>query len=111
MAHELPERDWKYLRSIQKDLLNDLCWRINQKAAGIVSSKTESEHDKYLKLYRHIEASNNIIAECFDDWSRSKLWLRLISMCNHKLLSAEHIMHLSEECRVRLEILYSNDCE
>ena len=108
MAHELPERDWKYLRSIQKDLLDELCWRVNQKAAAIVSSKTETDHDKYLKLFKHIEASDRIIAECFDDWSRSKLWLRLISLRNHKLLSEEQIANLSEECRIRLEFIYSN---
>ena len=102
MTGSIPEKDWKYLRSIEAELLSELCRRINQGAVEIVRSKSGSEHEKYLKLYRHIEASDRIIADCFNDWRRSNLWLKLPLLRRHKLLTDERISNLSDETRERL---------
>jgi hypothetical protein len=50
----MPEIDWKYLRSIQAELLASLCKRINRKAMEILGSREMSERDKYKALYGHI---------------------------------------------------------
>lgn len=42
MTNSIPEKDWKYLRSIEKELLSELCRTINQKAAAIVHSGTSA---------------------------------------------------------------------
>jgi hypothetical protein len=102
MPNSIAEKDWKYLRSIEKELLSDLCRTINQKAAEIVHSGSGSEHDKYLLLYKHIKDSDAIVAECFNDWRRSNLLFKLPLLHRHKILQDEHIHNLTPETRERL---------
>ena len=96
MSGVLPEKDWKYLRSIEKELLSDLCGRINRSAVEIVQSAAGSEHEKYLALYKHIKASDRIVADCFNDWRRSNLDFKLRLLQLHNLLTGEHLLNLSE---------------
>jgi hypothetical protein len=99
MTGTLPERDWKYLRSIEKELLDELCRRINQRAVEIVQSETGTGHEKYQMLYKHIEASDRIVGDCFDDWRRSTLTMKLLFLSRHKLLASEQMSKLSDEAR------------
>lgn len=98
----IPERDWKHLRSIEKELLAELCGRINRKALEILQTQEVGEYERYLLLYRHIEKSDKIVADCFNDWRRSTIMLKLLLLRKHKLLSAEITAKLSEETRERL---------
>jgi hypothetical protein len=102
MPNSIAEKDWKYLRSVEKDLLSELCRTINQKAAEIVHSGTGSEYDKYLLLFKHIKDSDAIVAECFDDWRRSNLLFKLPHLLRHKVLRDEHLLNLTAETRERL---------
>lgn len=103
MSGSLPERDWKYLRSIEQELLSGLCKKINQRTAQLLNSEFESEHKKYLALYKHIEASDKIVADCFNDWRRSNLWLKVPLLRRHKILKDEHIANLSDAARELLD--------
>jgi len=103
MSGSLPEKDWKYLRSIEQELLSELCRKINQKASQVLNSEFESEHKKYLALYKHIEASDKIVADCFNDWRRSNLWFKLPLLRQHDLLKDEHIANLSDAARGLLD--------
>lgn len=103
MTNSIQEKDWKYLRSIEKDLLSELCRTINQKAAAIVHAGAGSEYDKYLLLYKHLKDSDAVVAECFDDWRRSNLLFKLPLLHRHKILRDEHILNLSVETRERLD--------
>jgi hypothetical protein len=109
MTRSLPEKDWQYLRSIEAELLSDLCRRINQSSVDILRSEFGSEHEKYLKLYKHIEASDRIVAHCFNDWRRSNLWFILPHLRRHNLLTDEHITKLSDESRKLLGKLATMD--
>lgn len=103
MSGSLPERDWKYLRSIEPELLSDLCGKINQKAEKIIRSGPGTEYDKYIALYKHIKASDKIVADCFNDWRRSNLWLIVPLLRKHKVLKDEHIANLSDAARDLLD--------
>ena len=100
----MPERDWKFMRKIQPDLLSQLCERINKKSVALLAGEG-SEQDKYLKLYKHIMKSNKIIADCFDDWRRSNLELKLAYLQRHVLLTPDTMLHLSEEMQKSLKVL------
>jgi hypothetical protein len=102
MPNSIAEKDWKYLRSIEKELLSELCRTINQKATEIVHSGAGSEYDKYLLLFKHIKYSDAIVAECFDDWRRSNLLFKLPLLHRQKILRNEHILNLTAETRERL---------
>ena len=103
MSGSLPEKDWKYLRSIEPELLSELCGKINQKAAQLLNSEFASEHKKYLALYKHIKVSDKIVADCFNDWRRSNLWLIVPLLRKHNLLKDAQIANLSDTARELLD--------
>ena len=99
MLRIIPEKDWKYLRSIQSELLSSLCKKINDEATEILASREMTEHDKYRALYRHMLASDEIIAQCFDDWRRSTIHQKVIMLFHNGLLLDEHVSHLSDDVK------------
>lgn len=97
------EADWKYMRSIQKDLLNVLCSRINEQAVAIVNADSGTAHECYVNLFKHIGKSDRVVAVCFDDWRRSKLRELILSLRKHKLLKNSHIENFSESGQAWIE--------
>ncbi len=94
---QLPERDWQYLRRIQDELLQKLCERANQQSAAILDHADLSPHEITSRLSRHVQDTDNIIADCFDDWRRSTLVPKLLMLRRHHLLTDDHLEHLSEQ--------------
>lgn len=105
MASPAPERDWKYMKKVKEELLADLCKQINGQAMDILKSEANSERERYGRLYRHVHGSDGIIADCFDDWRRSTLLMKLIALQRHGLLTPDHMQNLSEETQKRLKAL------
>lgn len=101
--NNLPERDWKAFKAIREEMLETLCARINVKASKIINRKGMSQHEKYIKLYKHIRKSDKIVAKCFDDYRRSTLNLTLIKLREEKLLTDRHLENFSEATREFLE--------
>ena len=99
MESPLTERDWKYLRRIHDEMLATLCARINKAAAEMASDSSSSPYQQYLKLYQHVQDSDHIVAECFNDWRRSTLSNRILSLRYHRLLTDEHVQGLSAEAQ------------
>ncbi len=99
METVIPKKDWKYLRSVQGELISSLCERINRKAMEILGSAEESEYNKYKKLYQHIVDSDEIVAKCFDDWRRSTIRLKVFMSHSNGLLTEENMRHLSSETK------------
>ena len=99
MGTTIPEIDRKYLRSVQSELLSALCERINQKAAKILVAPEMSELDKFKALYQYIVDSDALVAQCFDDWRRSNLRLKVVMLHRNGLLTEEHLAHLSAETK------------
>lgn len=88
------ERDWKYMRSIHDELLHRLCSDINKRAAAIASGTDGNPHQRYLALYRYMQDADAIIGDCFNDWSRSRLGLKILALRRNGLLTDQHVEHL-----------------
>ena len=99
MEGPIKERDWKYLRRIHDEMLHDLCSRINKKATDVVGAETGNPHERYLKLYRYIQKSDHIIADCFNDWRRSNIAGKIMCLRRHRLLQDEHVQNFSESAQ------------
>lgn len=99
MDGPLKERDWKYLRSIHDELLHKLCADINRRAAELATCRGENPYKQYLLLYRYIQDADSIIADCFNDWRRSRLALKIMQLRHHGLLTDEHVSNLSPEAQ------------
>jgi len=105
MLRDIPERDWKYMRSIEKELLGKLCARINKGSEEILQDVTLSDFDKYISNFKYIQASDQIVADCFDDWRRSKLIFRLLAIYRQGLMTEDEISKLTEETQARLKLV------
>jgi hypothetical protein len=103
--NNIPESDWKYLRKVKDELLETLCKRINDEASRIIRHPAFSQHEKFLRLFRHALGSNEIIANCFDDWRRSNIILKMLLLREEGLLTGEHILRLSEETQGKISQL------
>jgi len=99
MTWKIVEKDWKYLFGIRNELLQTLCRRINAETMAILQEEGLTEHERHLKAYKHIEHSDQIIVKCFDDWKRSAMSAKLINLCQHNLLTQDHLDRLSNETR------------
>jgi len=51
MTGPIRTRDWKYMRTIHDELLNELCSRILKKAVEIASAEQKRPHQRFLELY------------------------------------------------------------
>ena len=103
----IPEKDWKYLRSVQGELIEAFCERINTGALKILADPRFSQHEKYLRLYSYLMKKDKIVAECFNDWRRSTILYRLISLRRHHLLTDEQFSHLSVETQSKINFISS----
>lgn len=95
--HDFPESDWRFLRSIQAEMLEELSSRINKEVASILASTGLSENEKRGRVYGAVHDRDRIVAECFDDWRRSRALERVLSLRKHGLLKPQHLASLTPE--------------
>ena len=67
----IPEHDWKKLRSMKNKVINYACKRIFEKIAGILDHQEGTEHEAYLKLWKLMKREDREISLMFDDLKRS----------------------------------------
>jgi hypothetical protein len=103
MNSNFTEADGKLFRRYEKAMLEQLTCRINEESMAILSESSLTEHEKYLKLYRHARNSNEIVADCFDGWSRSRMSMFRAYLLQHDLIPQEMWDQLSEPARGSLE--------
>jgi hypothetical protein len=71
-----------------------------QEANGIIAGANDGEHHRaYLDLYRQIQENDEVVANCFDHWSRSQALRILINWRAEKLLTEEEFTTFSEGTR------------
>lgn len=102
MSSHFTEADWKLLRRSRDSMLEALTKRINRVAAEILESEDSSPTEKYYRLYDHIEASDRIVADCFDGWKRSSITIFASNLLREGLLFDEILESLSESGRTVL---------
>lgn len=95
----IPERDWKYLRSIQQDLLNTYCQAANQQVISLLHAEGKSPHECWLDAIECMKQSRRDAEDLFDDWRRSTIGLKVLYLRRKGLLTSEQINRLSSETR------------
>ena len=104
----IPEPDWKIIVKLKPVALDRLCSRILKKAADIAGTvEKESTHDCYLRLYRYIETSDEIIERSFGEWSRSTALITLANWRKEHLLTDDEFSAFSEATRASVDLILS----
>jgi hypothetical protein len=77
----IPERDWRLLRSLHRTALERYCSRVLDECAAVACSNG-SAHERYGRLYRLLQDRDDDIAAAFNDLRRSTAVQRLAAMIN-----------------------------
>ncbi|HEX2953097.1 MAG TPA: peptide ABC transporter substrate-binding protein [Bacillota bacterium] len=105
MLNSINETDWKYLRSMKKTWLDRVCNRIldNIQMECNVEQRQPDVHEQYLRIYRLVEKQDKMIADCFDDWSRSNVIFNILFLIENQVLTHEEVEQFSDETKKQLE--------
>jgi hypothetical protein len=96
----LPETDWKKLTRLKPLALERLCRRILEEAQVLIAAAGEGDsHRVYQALFNHIQKSDRLIADGFDNWSRSHAIEHLVVWRGHHLITDEEFAVFSPESR------------
>ena len=105
MSHGFPESDWKIFRELREIALQRFCERILGEAKNLAADTSDTAHERFLKLYTHVNDQNYEIARAFDDPKRSSMLIQLSAMCRHNLLEPGELSRFSTETRETAESL------
>ena len=105
MSRNIPERDWKKLRTLKDPALNIACERIFQKIERLIESRGAESHKYYLKLWKVIEEEDKEISLMFDDLKRSTAIFKLSVWKRIGLLSDENFEEFTVETQRHIESL------
>jgi hypothetical protein len=97
MMRQIQEADWKIFRPLHKPTLERFCERILEELGQLNADISTSAHDRYLKIFRRIEKSDNEIMELFNDVRRSTAWQQIALMSWRGLFTEEEFSRFSEE--------------
>ena len=106
----IQESDWKYLRNPKKALLDRLCNRIldNIQTECSLKKRQPDVHQQYCKVYDLIKKQDKMVADCFDDWSRSNVIFKILFLIRYQVVTKEEIDNLSDETRERIKLHLDN---
>lgn len=93
----VPEKDWKLFRKLQVELTAKACELVFKKVENITNDRVGKEHQSYLDLYSLIEGEDAKIAEMFNNPTRNNVFLKIVSLKKHGVLSDEQLELFSEE--------------
>jgi hypothetical protein len=96
-AMDLPERDWKHLRSVHKAALDRYCAQVLQESSAVVQDGAGSPHDGYLRLYRLLQERDAALAVAFNDLRRTTAIPRLASMLQLEVVTDEELSAFTPE--------------
>jgi hypothetical protein len=103
----IPERDWKKLRLLHPELLEEACERIFAEVRELIDNEEEGSHSRYRALFRLMRERDREIADMFNDLKRSNAIYLLAAMRHHGLLTDALIEQFSEETKTSVKTLLS----
>jgi len=103
----IAEKDWKLLRAMKDEKLNQACGEILRKIESEITGNENENHKSYLKVWDLVNSSDREIAEMFNDLRRSNAVLKLASWMRNGLLTEKEVNEFSEETRSTIEAITS----
>jgi hypothetical protein len=106
---DIPEADWKVLRSLKDAALERLCERILAEIHAAASMPGRTNHQRYLDVYALTQKRDKAVADCFNDLRRSTATISLLHWRKHKLLAVDEWARFSDVTQAVLEVWDEND--
>ena len=92
---EVNEKDWKYIKSIMPILLNKNSENIINKIKNEINDNSKDYFKKYCIINEILDKENKIFSYCFDDWKRSNIFIKVITLIKNNLLTEEHLRNFT----------------
>jgi hypothetical protein len=97
MSRDIPEGDWKVFSELHKTALERLCDKILREAQAEIERPATSSHERYLKLFKLIEARDDDIGRAFNDFRRSTALMQIGIIHSMGLFTGEELNRFSPE--------------
>ncbi|MDX2111269.1 MAG: hypothetical protein SFY80_13635 [Verrucomicrobiota bacterium] len=97
MNGKLNESDWKTFRNSLPELREKYLYKKNQDIVKLLNNPKESPTECFWKAEERIKEEARILRDCFDGYSRSKMYLHIMLMCRYGILEKEDLEKFSEE--------------
>ena len=97
--NNIPEKDWKLLRSIKDEKLNLACKNIINKINEEIENGGVNYHKSYLNIWEIVNNDDKEIASNFNDLRRSNAIMKLALWKRSGLLTEQELNRFSEDTR------------
>ena len=101
----VPESDWNIFRELRALALERFCKRVLEDLEPLRRDASQSHHQRYLNVYRFLQARDEEIAHAFNDPRRSRMIIQLAAIHAHGLLEPDELGRFSERTRITIESL------
>lgn len=107
MAHEISEADWKVFKALKQLALDRYCARVLVELKGLIDDPSQTNHERYLSVFRQLHERNDDLARAFDGLSRSKAVIQLLLICRLNLVTDDELSKFSTSFREQITNLLS----
>ena len=103
------EKDWKLIRSMKDQKLNDASLRIINKVRSVTKECSNNAHKTYLDMWSLLKKEDECISAMFDDIKRSNAIFKLAAWKKYGFLSDEELGEFSQETKEILNAITQNN--
>lgn len=99
MHVQISESDWKRFRKLSQLALERFCSRVLSEVGQLAADTATDPHQRYLSLYKLVEARDSELGDLFNDCRRSTAFPQLARIRSFGLLTDEEFAEFSETTR------------
>lgn len=104
---QIPERDWKILRTLKDPLIQKYCDEILNELDSIIQNRGNKSHKDYLEIWKILEKRDSELSSLFDDFKRSTAFFKLASWKSHGLITKSDLSKFSNETKEMIKLINS----
>ena len=91
------ESDWKVFRDMLPELREKYLKKKNKEIERILNDRERNETERFWDAEERIKKEVEILRECLDDYSRSKMGMKVMLMCRYGMLEKNDLEKFSED--------------
>ncbi len=101
------ESDWRKFRDMVPQLRERYLAERNAQLSRMLTDPNKTETDRFWATREEMEKEARVLRHCLDGYSRSSMWLYMLSMIRAGMLTKEDMAHFSPELQQKLAHAFS----
>jgi hypothetical protein len=103
MSENQNESDWKTFKKLVPEIRERYLQRLNAELTEILQNQSLTSTEQFWTLQERVRELAQILRDCFDGHSRSKMLMSLLLMRRHEILIDEDLKQFSNEIQTQIE--------